>query len=209
MGKKSSGVGSALILAVAIVVLGVALGVGLARYGSALPLLGPIFGEARTQTTTSPVVVEGVRDLDQLATVRWTESVVVTKETGGNAIKKTLTGEKVVLVATGEVEAGVDLSSLKREDVKVGENRVRIKLPEPELLGSSLDEEKTKLYDRDQGLLRLRPDDDLVKEARIEAEDKILAAANENGIRDTAEQNAESTIRTFAKTLGFEEVEFE
>ncbi len=209
MGKKSSGIGSALILAVAIVVLGVALGVGLARYGSALPLLGPIFGEARTQTTTSPVVVEGFRDLDQLATVRWTESVVVTKETGGNAIKKTLTGEKVVLVATGEVEAGVDLSSLKREDVKVGENRVRIKLPEPELLGSSLDEEKTKLYDRDQGLLRLRPDDDLVKEARIEAEDKILAAANENGIRDTAEQNAESTIRTFAKTLGFEEVEFE
>ena len=209
MGKKSSGVGSALILAVAIVVLGVALGVGLARYGSALPLLGPIFGEARTQTTTSPVVVEGFRDLDQLATVRWTESVVVTKETGGNAIKKTLTGEKVVLVATGEVQAGVDLSSIKDEDVQVGENRVRIKLPEPELLGSSLDEEKTKLYDRDQGLLRLRPDDDLVKEARIEAEDKILAAANENGIRDTAEQNAESTIRTFAKTLGFEEVEFE
>ncbi|MDQ3387507.1 MAG: DUF4230 domain-containing protein, partial [Actinomycetota bacterium] len=164
MGKKSSGVGSALILAVAIVVLGVALGVGLARYGSALPLLGPIFGEARTQTTTSPVVVEGFRDLDQLATVRWTESVVVTKETGGNAIKKTLTGEKVVLVATGEVQAGVDLSSIKDEDVQVGENRVRIKLPEPELLGSSLDEEKTKLYDRDQGLLRLRPDDDLVKE---------------------------------------------
>ena len=209
MGKKSSGIGSALILAVAIVVLGVTLGVGLARYGSALPLLGPIFGEARTQTTTSPVVVEGFRDLDQLATVRWTESVVVTKETGGNAIKKTLTGEKVVLVATGEVQAGVDLSSIKDEDVQVGENRVRIKLPEPELLGSSLDEEKTKLYDRDQGLLRLRPDDDLVKEARIEAEDKILAAANENGIRDTAEQNAESTIRTFAKTLGFEEVEFE
>ena len=209
MGKKSSGIGSTLILAVAIVVLGVALGVGLARYGSALPLLGPIFGEARTQTTTSPVVVEGFRDLDQLATVRWTESVVVTKETGGNAIKKTLTGEKVVLVATGEVQAGVDLSSIKDEDVQVGENRVRIKLPEPELLGSSLDEEKTKLYDRDQGLLRLRPDDDLVKEARIEAEDKILAAANENGIRDTAEQNAESTIRTFAKTLGFEEVEFE
>jgi hypothetical protein len=135
--------------------------------------------------------------------------VVVTKETGGNAIKKTLTGEKVVLVATGEVQAGVDLSSIKDEDVQVGENRVRIKLPEPELLGSSLDEEKTKLYDRDQGLLRLRPDDDLVKEARIEAEDKILAAANENGILDTAEQNAESTIRTFAKTLGFEEVEFE
>lgn len=209
MGKKSSGIGSALTLVVAIVVLGVTLGVGLARYGSALPLLGPIFGEARTQTTTSPVVVEGVRDLDNLASIEWTESVIVTKKSGGGAIKQTFTGEKVVLFATGEVQAGVDLSSIKDEDVQVGENRVRIKLPEPELLGSSLDEEKTKLYDRDQGLLRLRPDDDLVKEARIEAEDKILAAASENGILDTAEQNAESTIRAFAKTLGFEEVEFE
>jgi len=209
VGKKSSGVGSALILAVAIVVLGVALGVGLARYGSALPLLGPIFGEARTQTTTSPVVVEGVRDLDQLATVSWTESVVVTKESGGGAIKQTLTGEKVVLVATGEVEAGVDLSSIKNEDVQVADNRVQMKLPVPEILGSSLDEENTRLYDRDQGLLRLRPDDELVEEARTDAEKEILAAAQKNGILDTAEQNAESSIRAFVTTLGFEEVEFE
>lgn len=209
MGKKNSGVGVTLILAVAIIVVGVTLGLGLARYGSALPLLGPIFGEARTQTTTSPVVVEGVRDLDQLATVRWTESVVVTKETGGNAIKKTLTGEKVVLVAKGEVEAGVDLSSLKRDDVQVEDNRVQIKLPDPEILGSSLDEENTRLYDRDQGLLRLRPDDELVEEARTDAEDEILAAAQKNGILDTAEQNAESSIRAFVTTLGFDEVEFE
>ncbi len=209
MGKKNSGVGVTLILAVAIIVVGVTLGLGLARYGSALPLLGPIFGEARTQTTTSPVVVEGVRDLDQLATVRWTESVVVTKETGGNAIKKTLTGEKVVLVAKGEVEAGVDLSSLKRDDVQVEDNRVQIKLPDPEILGSSLDEENTRLYDRDQGLLRLRPDDELVEEAHTDAEDEILAAAQKNGILDTAEQNAESSIRAFVTTLGFDEVEFE
>lgn len=209
MGKKTNGFGVTLILAVGIVVLGVALGLGLARYGSALPILGPIFGEARTQTTTSPVVVEGVRDLDQLATVRWTESVVVTKETGGNALKQTLTGEKVVLVATGEVEAGVDLSSLKRDDVRVEDNRVQIRLPDPEILGSSLDEENTRLYDRDQGLLRLRPDDQLVEEARTDAEKEILAAAQKNSILDTAERNAESSIRAFVTTLGFDEVEFE
>ncbi len=209
MGKKSSGVGGAVVLAFAIVALGVVLGIGLARYGSSLPILGPIFGEARTQTTTSPVVVEGVKDLDQLATVRWTESVVITKETGGNAIKKTLTGEKVVLVATGEVQAGVDLSSLEDSDVQVEDNRVQINLPPAEILGSSLDEGNTRLYDRDQGLLRLRPDDELVEEARTDAEEAILAAAQKNDILETAEQNAESSIRALVTTLGFEEVEFE
>ena len=208
MGKKGGGIGSTLVLALVIVALGVALGVGLARFGSSLPVLGPIFGEAPTQTTTSPVVVEGVRELEQLATVRWTESVIVTKETGGTALKQTLTGEKVILVATGEVEAGVDLSTLKNDAVRVDGERVEIRLPEPEVLDSSLDEENTRLYDRDQGLLRLRPDDDLVEEARADAEDEILAAARENDIEDTAKRNAEDSIRAFVTTLGFESVEF-
>ena len=209
MGKKDNGVGSGVIVALVIVALGVALGVGLARYGSALPVLGPIFGEGRTQTTTSPVVVEGVQKLDQLATVRWTESVVVTKETSGGALKRALAGEKVVLVATGEVEAGVDLSGLKDGDVRVDGKQVEIHLPEAEILGSSLDEGNTRLYDRDQGILRLRPDDTLVEAARADAEDKILAAAQKNGILDTADQNAESSIRAFVTTLGFNEVQFE
>ena len=208
MGKKGGGMGSTLVLALVIVVLGVALGLALARFGSSLPLLGPIFGEARTETTTSPVVVEGVRELDQLATVRWTESVVITKETGGSALKQTLTGEKVVLVATGEVEAGVDLSGLKNDDVRVEGERVEIRLPEPQILDSSLDEDKTRLFDRDQGLLRLRPDDALVEDARADAEDEILAAARENDIEDTAKTNAEDSIRAFVTTLGFEKVEF-
>lgn len=208
MGKKGGGIGSTLVLALVIVALGVALGIGLARFGSSLPVLGSIFGEAPTQTTKSSVVVEGVRELNQLATVRWTESVIVTKETGGTALKQTLTGEKIILVATGEVEAGVDLSSLKNDDVRVEGERVGIRLPKPEILGSSLDEENTRLYDRDQGLLRLRPDDALVEEARADAEDEILTAARENDIEDTAERNAEDSIRAFVTTLGFKEVKF-
>lgn len=209
MGKKGSGFGTTLALAFVIVVLSVALGVGLARYGTTLPLVGWLFGEPPIQTTTSPVVVEGIQDLDQLATVRLTESVVVTKETGGSDLKRFLTGEKVLLVATGDVEAGVDLADLGPDDVRVDGEKVTIRLPEPEILSVSLDEERTRLYDRDQGILNLRPDDGLVEEARADAQDEILAAAHENGILDYAETNAEDSIRAFVTTLGFERVEFE
>ena len=205
---KGGGFGTTLVLALVIVVLSMSLGVGLAWYGERLPILGALFGEGETRTTTSPVVVEGIQELDQLATVRWTESVVVTKESGDSSLERFLTGEKIVLVATGEVEAGVDLASLGPEDVEVYGETATIRLPEPEILSSSLDEEKTAVYDRDQGIFRLRPDDALVGEARRDAEAEITAAAEENGILDYASSNAEDSIRAFVTTLGFEEVEF-
>ncbi len=84
-----------------------------------------------------------------------------------------------------------------------------MRLPEPEVLSANLDEEKTRVYDRDYSPLNLRPDDDLVEEARATAEERLEGAARENGILDTAETNAEDSIRAFVTTLGFKEVRFE
>jgi hypothetical protein len=208
MGKKGGGLVTTLVLALVIVVLGVALGVGLARVGGTLPLVGGLLGEKPPRTTTGPVVVEGIRELDQLATVRWTESVPVTRESGGDVLDRLFSGEKVLVIATGNVEAGVDLGDVHKDDVSVKGDTVTIDLPEAEILSATLDEEKTHLYDRDLSPLNLRPDDDLVEEARLRAVKKITASARENGILDTAEGNAEDGIRAFLTTLGFDEVRF-
>ena len=208
MGKKGGGLATTLVLALVIVVLGVALGVGLARFGETLPLVGPLLGEKPPRTTTGPVVVEGIQKLDQLATVRWTESVPVTRESGGDIWERVFDGEKVLLIATGNVEAGVDLGDIHKGDVSVDRDTVTIDLPEAEILSASLDEETTRVYDRDLSPLNFRPDDDLVEEARLRAVEKIAASARDNGILDTAEGNAEDSIRAFVTTLGFEEVRF-
>jgi hypothetical protein len=89
VGSKGGGLGTTLVLALVIVVLGV----GLARFGSSLPIVGPLLGEKPPRTTTGPVVVEGIKELDQLATVRWTESVPVTRETGGDILDRLFSGE--------------------------------------------------------------------------------------------------------------------
>ncbi len=208
MGGKGGGLGTTLVLALVIVVLGVALGVGLARFGSSLPIVGPLLGEKPPRTTTGPVVVEGIKELDQLATVRWTESVPVTRETGGDILDRLFSGEKVIVIATGKVEAGVDLGDIDKDQVSVNGDSVTIDLPEPEILSASLDEERTRVYDRDFSPLNFRPDDDLVEEARLQAVQKITDAARENEILDTAEHNAEDSVRAFVTTLGFEEVRF-
>src|SRR5829696_6983422 len=168
MGNKGGGLGTTLVLALVIVVLSLALGVGLARYGLLLPIVGPLLGEKPPRTTTGPVVVEGIQELDQLATVRWTESVPVTRKTGGDILDRLFDGERVLVIATGEVEAGVDLGDIGKEDVSVNSDTVTIDLPEPQILSASLDEEKTRVYDRDFSPLNVRPDD-LVEEARLQA----------------------------------------
>jgi hypothetical protein len=208
VGGKGAGLGTTLVLALVIVVLGVALGVGLARFGSSLPIVGPLLGEKPPRTTTGPVVVEGIQELDQLATVRWTESVLITRETGGNILDRLFSGEKVIVIATGEVEAGVDLGDIDKDQVSVNGDSVTIDLPEPEILSASLDEERTRVYDRDFSPLNVRPDDDLVERARLRAVEKIEDAARKNKILATAERNAEDGIRAFVTTLGFDEVRF-
>jgi len=211
MGRKGGGFGTTLVLAFVIVVLSVALGVAISNFNfmERIPVVGPfLFEEQPARTTTGPVVVEGIQDLDQLATVRWTESVPITKESGGSELERILFGERVLLIAVGEVEAGVDLSELSQDDVRVNGETVTIRLPEPEILSTSLNEEETRVYDRDFSLLNFRPDDDLVEKAREKALKEVEGAARENGILDYAESNAEDSIRAFVTTLGFERVEF-
>ena len=48
----------------------------------------------------------------------------------------------------------------------------------------------------------------LIEEARRDAEEQILDAAEENGILEQAESNAEDSIRAFMNSLAYEEVVF-
>src|SRR5215210_9452995 len=101
MGRKGGGLGITLVLAFIIVLLGVGLGVAISTAGfmERVPIIGPLlFEEEPAQTTTGPVVVEGIRDLDQLATVRWTESVLITRENAGTGFERIFSGERVLLV---------------------------------------------------------------------------------------------------------------
>ena len=212
MGKgKGGGLRSTLVLAFLLVLVSVALGIGISRadFLGRVPVVGPfLFEERPARTTTGPTVVEGIQDLDRLATVRWTESVPVTRESGGTGLERFFTGERVLLIASGDVEAGVDLARIGEEDVRVEGDVVTIRLPEPEVFSANLDEGATDVYDRDFSPLNLRPDDNLVEEARDEAVERIEAAARENGILEQAQTNAEESIHAFVTTLGFEEVRF-
>lgn len=197
--------------------LAASFGLALARYGSELPIIGSIFGESGT--TTSEVSIVDIQNLENLTTIRWIGQVVVTEEAEPGRIEtlaeavgvdtSALTGESVIVTATGEVEAGVNLEGLGQNDMRVDGETVTINLPGAEIFSTSLDEGETGVYDRDRGFFVFGVNDEITENARREAVSEIENAAGESGILDQADANAEDAIRSFVEALGFEEVRFE
>ena len=169
------------------------------------------FGLVTTPTvtidTSRPSVIEQVRALGRLETVHYQmEKVVSGKSTG--PLPDLLTSDKILLVAHGEVVAGVDLTQMSASDVRVSGSTVTMKLPEPQILYSKLDNDKTYVYDRQTGIFS-KPDPRLESQVRAAAEQQIVQAATEDGILDKARENARQTLRSLAKGLGYEDVRFE
>ena len=195
------GLGTTLALAVLMVVVSVAAGLGLGYL---------IWGST---SGGGGEVVLGIRRLNELATVEQTVQAIVVEEEsekiGPVPLPDMIGGEKLLLVAVGEVEAGVDLDELEEDDVRVLGETVAVTLPEARVLDSSLDEDATKLYDRDRGLLKIQGNDELIEEARRSALEQIEGEAMNNNILEQAENNAEDSIRALVTSLGYEKVSFE
>jgi hypothetical protein len=203
---KRGGFASTVFWALCLVLLSLVAAIGLARYGDRIPVIDSIL-----EPQTSETVVAGVRQLNELATAEMTAQVVVSKEQNARVflqpLPEFLTGERVFLVARGEVEAGIDLDELDAGDVRVDGERVTIDLPETRILESSLDDETTKVYDWDRGLF-VRGDYSLIEDARTEAKEQMEEAAREEDLVQKAQTNAEDSIGSFVRSLGFEEVVF-
>jgi hypothetical protein len=149
----------------------------------------------RSQLLSVPTVVTQIKQLNQLATVRFSIQRVV----GMTEPKIPVGEESILLIVQGDVQAGVDLADLRPEDVLLSDRHARVRLPAPKVLTSYLDESQTKVWDRHvtwwTPWVPYSPD--LEHRARLQALDEIRKAAISMGILDRAGENAENAIRQF------------
>jgi hypothetical protein len=151
-------------------------------------------------------IIQQVRDISRLETASYTIEKVITAESGQGSFAF-LFGDRLILVARGQVIAGVDLGEMQDDDILVtSEGTAIVKLPEAEVLVVTLDNQKSYVVDRDTGLIGMNPA--LETEARQAAEQKILEAALEDGILEQAQGNAEAYVHQLILALGFREVIF-
>jgi hypothetical protein len=150
---------------------------------------------------SSAALLKQVVTLSHLVTVQYVIEKVVIEDD-----PKWFGDSRVLLVAHGIVKAGIDLSQLQPEDIRVEGNKVRIRLPAAQITDTYLDDKQTQVVERTTGLLRSF-DKDLEQTARQNAVNEIRLAARDNGILKDADVRAREQLRELFTNMGFS-VEF-
>jgi hypothetical protein len=159
----------------------------------------------------SPSVVTAVRDLHRLESESFhLERVVETTDKQSKLFGLLDVKDAVLLVAVGDVVAGVDLDAMKEADVVVDwpSRKARLRLPAPEVFAATIDNSKTHIYQRTTDVLASRKEE-LEGLARQEAESSMKKAAIDGGILERARTSAGRAVEGLVRGLGFTDVTIE
>ena len=169
-----------------------------------------ITGRTTTFDTSVPAVVQKIQRLNRLETVVYSIDTVVEGSKSSAVLPDLLAGDRILLVVHGQSIAGIDLSKLKPEDVRItdkdGGKSIHVTLPPSELFLTSIDNQHTRVYMRSTGVL-VPADPNLETDTRAKAEQQLQKAALDDGILDAARKNARATITTLLYSLGFNQVD--
>lgn len=167
-----------------------------------------ITGRPTTFDTSVPAVVEKIQRLNRLETVVYSIDTVVEGDRSSALLPDALAGDRLLLVVHGESIAGIDLSQLKPENVRIdaATHGIHVTLPASQLFVTTLDNQHTRVYARLTGLL-VPVDQNLESDTRAKAQDQLQKAALSDGILDAASKNARATVTTLLYSLGFQQVD--
>ena len=153
-----------------------------------------------------PSVLAQIQRLNQLATVKYTIQKVI----GLSEQKQPVGSESILLIVQASVQAGIDLASLRADDVIVRpDGTVVVRLPAAKILSVSIDEKETKVWDRQKTWWTpwVAYSLDLEQRARLAGIAAAGQAALDMGILPQAELNAETSIRGLLGLAGVKAVQ--
>ena len=162
-----------------------------------------------TPTPTPRVSITDIRGLGRLETVEYVMQIAIDLESKPESVWKRIVGvfgtDKILLLASGEVVAGVDLSRLSSHDVTIRGNAITLKLPTPEIFHTRIDNQESRVYLREKGIF-YPLDKNLESRARKQAEQGLTNWALQHNIIEKARQNARLEMERFLHSLGFDQV---
>jgi Protein of unknown function (DUF4230) len=189
-------------------------------------LLGQFFGSVANlpenvrQVVATPTTtvfdrggaIKQIQSLNRLETSSFSIERVIEANVARGNILDSILGERLLLIASGNVVAGVDMSKLKESDVIISADgkSITITLPPSEIFSKGLNNERTRVYDRQTRIgtqIIGGENKDLETQARLEGENSILQAACEGGIMQKSADEAQRSLEQFLRLLKFQEVQ--
>ena len=174
------------------------------KVGEYLSALNP-FGE-ETVDRTGPSVLKSLSGLSDFKAASAYYETVVDLEDDTKNLPSFISGERVIYVGKGEVEAIVDFGELDERRVDVSEDgtALTVALPVPTVGEPRLDLESSYVAHRDRGLINGFKGSDLEREAQLKAiEQMTTAATGEGNLIDLAKESTTTMLRGLFGSLGY------
>jgi len=192
------------------------------KFGFLLIVFSLLFFSCSGEKVPSPDVYE-IKDIGQLSTSEYTVGKIIklddsqfdwwdwsewTEWTEWTDIDKTpKIGERKILInCRAKIKAGVDLSTIKNEDIQIHGNTIEITLPPAEITSFSMDPDQIQTEMESVTWLRDGFTQSDKNELLKQGEKAIKADIINTSILKDANDNAELFVKDFYKQLGYEKV---
>jgi len=177
------------------------------KVGDFLSALNPF--EEKTVDRTGPSVLTSLTELSEFKAASAYYETVVDLEDDTNNLPDFISGERVLYVGKGDVEAVVDFSELDERRVDLSEDgtSVTVTLPAPTVGEPRLDLETSYVAGRDDGFFDRFKGSDLEREAQLKAiEQMTTAATGEGNLIDLAKESTTAMLRGLFGSLGYTDI---
>lgn len=176
----------------------------------ALNFIGNLFkfSAAESKVEKLTPLVQRIENIQELSTIVQTIETVVPASAERKIGDLSLATTRLLYIARGEIEAGIDLSELTDADIVVSNNKVEIDLPPAKILDSKIDVNHSRVYDYNRGFLNLGPDvaPQLQTLAQRKTLSKMISTACNEGILDSANVKAKEAITQLLMNTGYRQV---
>jgi hypothetical protein len=168
------------------------------------------FKEQPVMIENTPIIVENIRDLNELITMASFDEVVISKNkiNEGNIITNILKTKslnpgisRIALIAKGRLFAGIDLKALKNEDVNVVKDSVSIKIPKAKIIDAIVNPSDCEVF-IEEGIWSTIE----ISELKAQARQKIIDRSVERKLLEKADNKATAVIESFLRSVGFKKV---
>lgn len=145
-----------------------------------------------------------LQKMNDLATVEYVVTKVIRANDDQTWYK--FGDRKILMRCSATITAGIDLSSITREQVRIDKKNIQLALPHAKLISINIKPEDITVQYQEVDLFRQTFSSEERNALAIQAENQIKESIAELGILQTAETNASLFVNNFLNRLGYEQI---
>jgi hypothetical protein len=145
-----------------------------------------------------------LKEMSDLATVEYTVTKIIKANDNKTWFK--VGDRKILMSCEANIKAGIDLSSISKNNFTIDGKNIQLQLPEPKIISLSIPADKIKVEYEDISLFRDSYKSGERDQFAAQAEEQIRNSIDSLGILQQAKASTSLFVSNFLKRLGYQNI---